>query len=128
MMGREDRVVGDRWKALKAAEVTVGIDREQAKSNPAFVPDLANSLGVLGSVRIQENDLQAASEHFREGLAVLLPALLANPQALRPLADRLAELYFATLQELGQDPDSELMAAYAAAFADPPMGERSPAP
>jgi hypothetical protein len=113
-----DSVVGDREKALKPTEEVVGIDRERAKSNPAFVPDLATSLGVLGSVRIQENDLQAASEHFREGLAVLLPALLANPQALRPLADRLAQLYFATLQELGQDPDSDLMAAYAAAFAD----------
>ena len=60
---------------------------------------------------------------FREGLAVLLPALLAYPQAHRPLADALAQVYFATLQRLGQEPDPDLMAAYAAAFAD---GEAPP--
>jgi hypothetical protein len=106
-----DRVVGDRKKALKPNEEEVVIYPELSKSNAAFVPDLATSLGTLGSLLIQENDLQDASEQFREGLAVLLPVLLANPEALRPLADRLSQLYFATLRELGQEPDPDLMAA-----------------
>jgi hypothetical protein len=113
-----DSVVGDREEALRPTEEAVEIYRELSESNAAFVPDLATSLGALGSLLIQSDDLQAASEQFREGLAVLLPVLLANPEALRPLADRLAQLYFATLRELGQEPDPDLMAAYAAAFAD----------
>ena len=113
-----DSVVGNREEALKPTEEAVEIYRELSESNAAFVPDLATSLGALGSLLIQADDLQAASLQFREGLAVLLPVLLANPEALRPLADRLAQLYFATLRELGQEPDPDLMAAYAAAFAD----------
>jgi tetratricopeptide (TPR) repeat protein len=110
--------LGRREEALKPTEEAVGIRRELLESNRAFLPDLASSLGVLGVVRRQAENLQAASESFREGLAVLLPALVAYPQAHRPLAEALAQEYFATLQRLGQEPDPDLMAAYAAAFAD----------
>jgi len=110
--------LGRREDVLKPTEEAVGIYRELSESNRAFLPDLASSLGVLGVVRRQGGNLQAASESFREGLAVLLPALVAYPQAHRPLADALAQDYFATLQRLGQEPDPDLMAACAAAFAD----------
>ena len=95
----------------------MGISRELAKSNRAFLPDLATSLGALGAVWRQADDLQAASECFREGLAVLLPAVVAHPQALQPLAVALLREYVATLEPLGLEPDAELLAAYLAALA-----------
>ncbi|MFN6339657.1 MAG: tetratricopeptide repeat protein [Cyanobacteriota bacterium] len=109
--------LGRREEALKPTEEAVGIYGELAKSNRAFLPDLATSLGALGAVWRQADDLQAASESFREGLAVLLPAVVAYPQALQPLAVALLREYVATLEPLGLEPDAELLAAYLAALA-----------
>ena len=44
--------------------------------------------------------------------------LQVNRTAFLPLAQKLAGDYVETLRQLGQEPDSELMAAYAAVFAD----------
>ena len=66
----------------------------------------------------QAGELQAARDSFREGLAVLLPLLQVYRDAFLPLAQVLADEYFEALGQLGQEPDPELMAAYAAAFAD----------
>jgi len=110
--------LGQREKALKPAEAAVGIYRELSQSNPAFLPKLANSLDAYGLVQRQAGEPSAATESFREGLAVLLPLLQAYRDAFLPLAQKLAGDYFDTLRQLGQEPDSELMAAYAAAFAD----------
>ena len=96
----------------------MGIYRELSQSNPAFLPDLSTSLGAYGSVQGQAGELQAARESFQEGLAVLLPVLQVYRDAFLPLAQDLAADYFETLRHLGQEPDPELMAAYAAAFAD----------
>ena len=96
----------------------MGIYRELSQSNPAFLPDLANSLGAYGSVQGQAGELQAARESFQEGLAVLLPVLQVYRDAFLPLAQDLTGVYFETLRQLGQEPDPELMAAYAAVFAD----------
>jgi hypothetical protein len=92
--------------------------RELSQSNPAFLSKLANSLGAYGSVQRQAGELPAARESFREGLAVLLPLLQINRDSFFPLAQNLAGVYFETLRQLGQEPDPELMAAHAAAFAD----------
>ena len=110
--------LGRREEALQPTEEAVRIQRELSQSNPAFLPDLATSLGAYGSVQCQAGELQAARESFQEGLAVLLPVLQVYRDAFLPLARGLAGDYFETLRQLGQEPDPELMAAYAAVFAD----------
>ena len=110
--------LGLHEEAFKSAEKAVEIYRELSQSNPAFLPKLANSLDAYGLVQRQAREPSAATESFREGLAVLLPLLQAYRDAFLPLAQKLAGDYFDTLRQLGQEPDPELMAAYAAAFAD----------
>ncbi len=110
--------LGRREEALQPSQEAVGIYRELSQSNPAFLPDLANSLGAYGMVQRQAEEHQAARDSFREGLAVLLPLLQVYRDAFLPLAQKLAGDYFETLRQLGQEPDPELMAAYAAMFAD----------
>jgi hypothetical protein len=100
------------------AEQGVKTYRELVKANQAFLSGLVRSNSVLGSVLCKLGNIEAAKKSFREGLTMLLPVLEANYQAHRPLADALAQDYFATLQRLGQEPDPDLMAANAAAFAD----------
>jgi tetratricopeptide (TPR) repeat protein len=110
--------LGRREEALQPTEEAVRIRRELSQSNPAFLPDLATSLGAYGLVQRQAGELQAARESFQEGLAVLLPVLQVYRDAFLPLAQGLAGDYFETLRQLGVEPDPELMAAYAAVFAD----------
>ncbi len=110
--------LGRREEALQPTEEAVRNYRELSQSNPAFLPDLATSLGAFGAVQRQAGELQAARESYQEGLAVLLPVLQVYRDAFLPLARRLAGDYFVTLRQLGQEPDPELMAAYAAVFAD----------
>jgi tetratricopeptide (TPR) repeat protein len=110
--------LGRREEALLPTEEAAGIYRELSQSNPAFLPDLATSLGAYGSVQRQAGELQAARESFQGGLAVLLPVLQVYRDAFLPLARGLAGDYFETLRQLGVEPDPELMAAYAAVFAD----------
>ena len=117
-LGNRYSNLGRREEALQPTEEAVGIYRELSQSNPAFLPDLANSLGAYGSVQGQAGELQAARESFQEGLAVLLPVLQVYRDAFLPLAQDLTGVYFETLRQLGQEPDPELMAAYAAVFAD----------
>jgi len=110
--------LGRREEALQPTEEAVGIYRELSQSNPAFLPNLATSLGAYGSVQRQAGELQAARESFQESLAVLLPLFQVYRDAFLPLAQDLAGVYFETLRQLRQEPDPELMAAYAAVFAD----------
>jgi tetratricopeptide (TPR) repeat protein len=117
-LGAHYSKLGRREEALLPTEEAVGIRRELSQSNPAFLPDLATSLGAYGSVQRQAGELQAARESFQEGLAVLLPVLQVYRDAFLPLAQDLAGDYFETLRQLGVEPDPELMAAYAAMFAD----------
>jgi tetratricopeptide (TPR) repeat protein len=112
------RNLGRREDALQPTEEAVRIRRELSQSNPAFLPDLATSLGAYGMVQRQAGEPSAARDSFREGLAVLLPLLQCYRDAFLPLAQNLAGNYFETLRQLGQEPDPELMAAYAAMFAD----------
>ena len=118
-LGNRYSELGRREEALLPTEEAVRIRRELSQSNPAFLPDLATSLGAYGSVQRQAGELQAARESFQEGLAVLLPVLQVYRDAFLPLAQGLAGDYFETLRQLGVEPDpAELMAAYAAVFAD----------
>jgi hypothetical protein len=94
----------------------VEIYGELSESNPAFLPNLATSLGAFGSAQREAGDGQAACESFRKALASLLPVLKVYPAAFLPLAQNLAQDYFTMLRQLGQQPDPDLMAAYAAAF------------
>ncbi len=57
-------------------------------------------------------------ESYQVGLAVLLSAILVDTQAHRPLADALAQNDCLLFQSQGKDPGLDLMASYAAAFAD----------
>ncbi len=110
--------LGRREEALQPTEEAVRIRRELSQSNPAFLPDLATSLSNYGMAQRQAEEHLAARESFREGLAVLLPVLQDYRTAFLPLAQKLAGDYVETLRELGQEPDSELMADYVAMFAD----------
>ncbi|MFM7455682.1 MAG: hypothetical protein ACKO2W_03715 [Vulcanococcus sp.] len=115
-MGNRYSELGRREEALPPTEEAVKIRRELSASNRAFLPDLAGSLGALGSHRLQAGDIQAACQSFQEGLVVLRPAFTAMPQAFLPLAQALLHDYGSCLNTLGQEPDPELMAAFGSAW------------
>jgi tetratricopeptide (TPR) repeat protein len=117
-LGIRNSELGRRDEALKQTEEAVSLYRKLSQTNPAFLPKLANSLGAYGRVQRQAGEHQAAKESLRESLALLLPLLQTYRDAFLPLAQKHADDYFETLRQLGQEPDPELMAAYAAAFAD----------
>jgi len=88
----------------------VEIRRKLAQANPqAFLPDLARSLGTLGTVlRGLERHAEAA-EAFAEGLRSSLPAFRALPQAFGDLAGALLQDYLRACQEAGREPDAALV-------------------
>ena len=103
-------VLGRGEEALAAAEEAVAIRRELAKSRPdAFLPDLVRSLGLLGSCLRAVARLQDAAEAFREGIQTLEPFLAAFPDAFRGLAAALVTNYLEVSEEVGSEPDLELV-------------------
>ena len=94
--------LGRREDALVPAEEAVAIHRELAAGNPeAFRPDLAMSLGMLGSVRRAGEQGAMAVEAFAEGLETILPFAVRLPQAFAPLALSLARDMVSTAEEAG---------------------------
>ena len=110
--------IGLRTKALLLLGEPLLVWAEVAANQPlGLMAELLDESGRLVEQR-QAEEHQAARDSVREGLAMLLPLLQAYRDAFLPLAQNLAGDYFETLRQLGQEPDPELMAAYAAMFAD----------
>jgi hypothetical protein len=110
--------IGLRTEALLLLGEPLLVWAEVAANQPlGLMAELLNESGPLMEQR-EAGEHQAAKESLRESLALLLPLLQAYRDAFLPLAQKHADDYFETLRQLGQETDPELMAAYAAAFAD----------
>ena len=83
-LGNRLRDLGSREESLKAAQEAAEIYRRLAKDRPdAFGPDLARSLGVLGTCLRGATRLRDAVEAFREGVQTLEPPFWPCPGRLR---------------------------------------------
>jgi tetratricopeptide (TPR) repeat protein len=88
-----------RWKqACDAAERAVDLARPLAAANPAFVPELARSYRALASVLTAQDRHVDAAQAFRQGIAVLAPVVVTEPEAVAPLMAALCRDYVATCQ------------------------------
>jgi tetratricopeptide (TPR) repeat protein len=109
--------LGRREEALQAAQEALDIYRQLAKARPdAFLPDLARSLGVLGTCLAADARLREAVAAFAEGVRALTPAFSRLPEAFAPLMRTLVSLYLTHTKELGESPDTELLAPILAKF------------
>jgi len=105
--------LGRREEALKAAQEAVDIYRQLARANPqAFLPDLARSLGVYGSILLAMKRHDEATSYFAEGLQHLVSFYQAFPAAFAPLAGALRRDYLRACQEAKLEPDAELLARF----------------
>lgn len=75
----------------------------------AFTPDLAMSLGTLGSIAKTSGKAHEAYPAFREGVACLLPYFERAPSTFLPLILRLAQDYIQTSKDAGREIDEELL-------------------
>jgi len=74
--------LGRREEALVATQDAVDLYRELAKTRPeAFSPDLAMSLGALGSIHKRFGEPKLALDAFSSGVRVLWPYAKKSPQA-----------------------------------------------
>jgi tetratricopeptide (TPR) repeat protein len=102
--------LGRREPALQAAQEAVDIRRRLAQDRPdAFLPDLARSLGVLGTCLAADVRLGEAVAAFAESVRTLAPAFSRLPQAFAPLMRALVSDYLTHVKELGESPDMELL-------------------
>ncbi|MBN2593666.1 MAG: hypothetical protein JXA81_09185 [Sedimentisphaerales bacterium] len=103
--------------ARSPAQWPVDIYRRLAKDRPdAFLPDLARSLGVLGTCLHAATQLHDAVEAFREGVQILKPAFLKLPSAFAQLMGALLSEYISHAKELGETTDMEMLAPIIAKF------------
>lgn len=102
--------VGQRGEAPQPAQEAVSIYRELAGKNPdAFLPDLARSLGAMGSVCRGLGRHVEALHHFEEGALLLHPCFEKSPRAfVHLLRSRLGDT-LALLQACGQEPSGDLL-------------------
>jgi len=75
------------------------------KQPEAFQPDLAISLGLLGSILVELGDPIQAISHLTEGIHMLFPYAEKHPQAFAPLLDVLLEIYHEACSKAGISPD-----------------------
>jgi hypothetical protein len=109
--------LGRREGALAAAQEAVEVYRGLAKDRPdAFLPDLARSLGTLGTCFRAANRRDDALRAFADGVRTLKPAFLAHTEAFAPLMGALARDYIMLSTEVGEAPDMELLAPILARF------------
>lgn len=80
-----------------------------AQRPDAFQPDLATSLGAKGMVHLNNDEAEAASRCFAEGLQRISPSLLALPEAFATLAANLAKTYLQACEAGQIEPDDELL-------------------
>jgi tetratricopeptide (TPR) repeat protein len=102
--------LGRRAEALGPAQEAVELRRALARANPdAFTPDLASSLGVLGSVLEGNERAVEARASFAEGIGLLTPYFLALPAAHQPVMAWLVQEYQRLSETLGKPPDAALL-------------------
>ncbi|MBM5817400.1 MAG: tetratricopeptide repeat protein, partial [Cyanobacteria bacterium K_Offshore_surface_m2_239] len=66
-------------EALAPTEEALRIYRELAKTNPAFLPNLAGSLNNLGLLKMDLGEPEQARAAFEESLRLIKPLATANP-------------------------------------------------
>ena len=116
-LGNTLSALGRREEALQAAQEAVDIRRRLAQDRPdAFLPDLARSLGVLGTCLAADARLRDAVEAFADGVRTLAPAFLRLPHAFASLMAALVSEYLTHVKELGESPDTDLLAPIVAKF------------
>ena len=94
-MGLLLSAVGRRQEALAPTEEAVKIYRELAKTNPAFLNDLAGSLNNLGLFQLALGQPEQARSAYAESIAIIRPLAANNPafqQDLQRTLNNLEEL------------------------------------
>ena len=109
-LGRRFGELGHREEALKAASEAVEIHRKLADARPdAFLPDLAASLNNLGTMYSELGRREEALEAAREAISALTPSFTRYPQTFERNAAILVRNYLRAAEELGCEPDPELL-------------------
>ncbi len=109
-LGNRLSETGRRDEALEATREAVETYRKLASSQPeAFLPDLARALGTLHIVQKAGGDLTAAEKSLIEAISALSPVFVQQPQPLGRLMASLVRHYIAVVQELGREPDEDLL-------------------
>lgn len=104
------RRLNRRADALAAIQEAIRLRKVLADSQPeVFGPDLATSFGALGHVLLADERLSEAAAALRDGLSYLLPYFRRAPEALGPLAVRLARDYSMVCDKIGEPTDDELL-------------------
>jgi len=110
-------LLGRREEALAAAQEAVEIRRRLAADRPdAFLPDLAMSLNNLGAMLNALGRREEAPAAVREALAVLAPFFLRVPAAHSQWMLAMCRNYLKRCEELGVEPDAELLGPIVEAF------------
>lgn len=111
--------LGRREEALEATEQAVQSYRQLAERNPdAFLPDLARSLGALGSIHHAE-DPAGAADVYKEGIRLLTPYFTQLPKAFAPLMASLVQAYARACEEGGHAVEEQLLAPLLPFFSSP---------
>ncbi|MCP4007233.1 MAG: tetratricopeptide repeat protein [bacterium] len=106
--------VGSRDEALEAAREAVEIRRELVDRNrKAYLPDLAMSLGAMGTVLTAADQSSDAAAAFAEGVRCLTPHFLAQPAAFISLIAALARDHLRAAEQAGIEPEYEVLAPIA---------------
>ena len=99
-----------KQEALDAIQRAVDIRERLAAQRPdPFEPDLAMSLGALGSVHRANDNSNEALDSFRRGIEILKPHFLRLPQAFARLMNNLLRAYLEAREETGSEPDMDLL-------------------
>jgi len=110
--------LGRREEALTHAQEAVALYRKLAAERPdAFLPDLAMSLGALGSCYRGQGQTRKAKEAFEEGLGKLSPLFLHLPEAFARLMAALCREYLSEVAALKEEPNPQLLGPVLETFA-----------
>jgi tetratricopeptide (TPR) repeat protein len=102
--------VGQRQEALGPAQEAVAIRRELAAKAPdAYRPALAGALNNLATSLSAVGQRQEALEVADEAVRTLAPHFLKLPAAYGPWMMTMARNYLERCEEVGREPDTELL-------------------
>jgi tetratricopeptide (TPR) repeat protein len=110
-LGNRLSALGRHEEALDTVQEAVDIRRRLAAARPdAYTADLAMSLGALHLPLKAAGRKQEALETVAEGIRTLTPMFLALPAAHARLMATLCRAYIALCEELGVEPQADLLA------------------
>jgi tetratricopeptide (TPR) repeat protein len=116
-LGNRLSELGRRDDALAAAREAVEIRRRLAADRPdAFLPDLATSLNNLGAMLSDLGRREEALAAARDAVAVLAPFFLRLPAAHAQRMATMVGNYLKRCEELGVEPEAELLGPIFATF------------